>query len=85
MGIMNVIIEALGVVINFFVKRDAKKKVEGTFGRGWEMKTDVFSAQKPNFMSRTKDGKYEKLKDDQLEQLDGIGDEIGGQLDEQEK
>jgi len=83
MGIMNVAIEALGVAIDFFVKRDARKKAEGTFGAGWEMKTSPYSDQKPLLINSGKEGTYQKLGDDQIEQLDSIGDEIDGGLNDQ--
>jgi hypothetical protein len=83
MGIANVSIEALGVGIDFFVKRDARKKSEGTFGPGWQMQADKYSDQKPFFRRGGQDGKYQKLEDDQLEKLDSFGDEIDGGLSTQ--
>jgi hypothetical protein len=83
MGIANVAIEALGVAIDFFVKRDARKKAEGTFGAGWEMEKDPYSDRKPFLTSGAKAGRYQKLSDDQLEQLDGYSDEINSGLKEQ--
>ncbi|KAF2416995.1 hypothetical protein EJ08DRAFT_654627 [Tothia fuscella] len=82
MGIANVAIEVLGVGIDFFVKRDARKKKEGTFGAGWQTQTDPYSDQKPLFMSGAKGGKYQQISEDPLEQLDGYGDEIDGGLNE---
>ena len=85
MGIMNVAIEALGVVIDFFVKRDTRKKAAGTFGPGRKMETNSYLEQKPFLMRGGKGGKYEKLDDPQLEQLDSLGDEIDGGLNDQQK